>query len=94
MFDTRESASGKCAYLIHVERAQKRTSAAKYAARVVQVIRHSTAALVWEHPPVHEHFGEWPEEAIEKAFEEAERLVLRQPGTERVLGGRPHGTRD
>jgi len=79
MFQKRNSRSGRYEYLIQVERTQKGNHGGRHAAKIAQVIERATGVAVARHPPVREHYGEWPEEAVDEVFEEAEMILFERP---------------
>lgn len=72
MFEARDSASGEYKYLIEVDRIRNPRDEYLYVACVAQIVGRSTGDVIANHPRLHWHNGETPEEAIEKAFAEAE----------------------
>jgi hypothetical protein len=72
MFDARQSTSGEYDYLIEVERIRDAEDEYRYMANVAQIVRRTTGDRIAHHPQLHRHYGLTPEEAIEKAFDEAE----------------------
>jgi hypothetical protein len=72
MFDARNSASGEYEYLIEVERTRDAEDEYRYMANVAQIVGRTTGDRITHHPQLHRHYGLTPEEAIEKAFDEAE----------------------
>ena len=77
MFDARNSSSGEYKYLIEVERIRDSEDESRYMANVAQIVGRSTGDRIANHPRLHAHYGLTPEEAIGKAFDEAE--TVRKP---------------
>lgn len=72
MFDARNSSRSEHKYLIEVDRTHQNGEQYRYAASVAQIIDRATGDQITNHPALHWHYGSTPEEAIDKAFAEAE----------------------
>ena len=83
MFQRRKSRNGQYEYLIHVQPTQEGDERGKYVAKVAQVVERATGIALTQQSPVHEHRGFWPEDAVDRAFAEAE-MILSQGAVERA----------
>jgi hypothetical protein len=72
MFEVRNSTRGEHKYLIEVDRTQHGGEEHRYAACVAQIVDRLTGDRISSHPQLHFHHGRTPEEAVGKAFVEAE----------------------
>jgi hypothetical protein len=72
MFEARNSTTGEHKYLIEVDRTQQRGEEHRYAASIAQIVDCLSGDRITHHPQLHWHYGHTPEEAIDKAFAEAE----------------------
>jgi len=80
MFQRRHSRNGRYEFLIQVERVHNESGRGKHSAKIAQVIERATGVRMTQHPPLHEHYGDWPEDALDKAVKEGEQILLERVG--------------